>query len=89
MTVSRFKVTPFISLVDENYQASIDHNEVESIFEVPASYLFDPQNLYTNKMKIKGVTHQIFAINYQQHFIWGVTAQIIQALQNQLNLPPR
>lgn len=85
-TISQFSVTPFMSIIDENYHSHIDRNEVDYIFEVPASYLFDPKNLFTRKMKIKGVPHQIFAINYQQHFIWGVTAQIIQALQMQLDI---
>ncbi|WP_105902002.1 CoA pyrophosphatase [Vibrio gangliei] len=85
-TISQFSVTPFISIVDAPYHSKIDRNEVDSVFEVPAQYLFDPRNLYIRKMKIKGISHQIFAINYKQHFIWGVTAQIIQALQIQLDV---
>ncbi|MFV0577026.1 MAG: CoA pyrophosphatase [Vibrio sp.] len=83
-TISKFSVTPFISIVDADYQTRIDTNEVDCLFEVPASYLFNPSNLYTKKIKVKGISHRIFAINYQQHFIWGVTAQIIQALQKQI-----
>ncbi len=85
-TISRFNVTPFIAFVDDGYQSKIDKNEVDYIFEVPASYLFNPDNLYSKKMQIKGSAHRIFAINYQRHFIWGVTAQIIQALQSQLSI---
>lgn len=85
-TISRFNVTPFIAFVEDGYQSKIDKNEVEYIFEVPANYLFNPDNLYSKKMHIKGTAHRIFAINYQRHFIWGVTAQIIQALQSQLDI---
>ena len=85
-TISRFNVTPFIAFVDDGYQSTIDKNEVDYIFEVPATYLFNPDNLYSKKMQINGNTHRIFAINYQRHFIWGVTAQIIQALQSQLSI---
>ncbi|SJN41019.1 Hypothetical nudix hydrolase YeaB [Vibrio casei] len=84
-TISRFNITPFVAIVDERYEYQIDPNEVDYLFEVPASYLFDPTNLFTKKMCIKGIQHHIFAINYQKHFIWGVTAQIIQALQIQLH----
>lgn len=87
-TISRFSITPFMSIVDANYRSKIDANEVESIFEVPANYLFNPQNLFMKRIHLKGTTHQIFAINYQKHFIWGVTAQIIQSLQCQLNIVP-
>ncbi|TVO39383.1 CoA pyrophosphatase [Vibrio algivorus] len=85
-TISRFSVTPFIAFVEDGYQSTIDKNEVDYIFEVPANYLFNSDNLYSKKMQIKGTTHRIFAINYQTHFIWGVTAQIIQALQSQLSI---
>lgn len=86
ITISRFNVTPFVAFVEDGYQSLIDKNEVDYIFEVPANYLFNPDNLYSKKMQIKGTAHRIFAINYQRHFIWGVTAQIIQALQSQLDI---
>ncbi|MDG3088198.1 CoA pyrophosphatase [Vibrio hannami] len=84
ITVSRFDVTPVVAFVSPDYQPVIDQNEVESVFEVPASHLFDIQQLYSQKFKIKGLNHRVFAIPYKHHFIWGVTAQIIQALQLQL-----
>lgn len=84
MTVSRFLVTPVIALVDNDYQAEIDYNEVDYAFEVPASHLFDIQQLYSQVFEFKNYSHRVFAIPYKHHFIWGVTAQIIQALQLQL-----
>lgn len=85
MTVSHFLVTPVITLVDNDYQMKIDPNEVDYAFEVPATHLFDIQQLYSQLFHFKQYTHRVFAIPYKQHFIWGVTAQIIQALQQQLN----
>ncbi|WP_375750064.1 CoA pyrophosphatase [Vibrio sp. HN007] len=84
ITISRFDVTPVIGLVSPDYEPVIDPNEVASVFEVPASHLFDIQQLYSQKFNIKGVNHRVFAIPYKHHFIWGVTAQIIQAMQLQL-----
>lgn len=85
MTISQFMVTPIIAIVNSDYQAIIDHNEVDTVFEVPAQHLFDIEQLYSQRFKFKGFSHRIFAIPYKQHFIWGVTAQIIQALQIQLH----
>lgn len=85
-TISRFKVTPFIALVEHGYHSLIDRDEVDYLFEVPAEYLFNPDNLHSRTMRIKGTAHRIFAIHYQKHFIWGITAQIIQALQSQLDI---
>lgn len=84
MTFSRFDVTPILAMVDNRYKTSIDTNEVDSVFEVPAEHLFDIDQLYSQIFRFKQYSHKIFAIPYKEHFIWGVTAQIIQALQLQL-----
>ncbi|MBD1574011.1 CoA pyrophosphatase [Vibrio sp. S17_S38] len=86
ITISQFEITPFVALINNNPQCILDPNEVDSIFEVPASYLFNPRNLHTTNMMIRGIGHQIYSVSYQKHFIWGVTAQIIQALQKQLQI---
>ncbi|WP_261817444.1 CoA pyrophosphatase [Vibrio gallicus] len=83
-TVSQFAVSPFVALIDSNYSTSLDHNEVEEAFEVPAAFLFSPKNTYSNHFELRHSQHKIFAISYQRHFIWGVTAQIIEAIQRQL-----
>jgi 8-oxo-dGTP pyrophosphatase MutT (NUDIX family) len=84
MTFSRFTVTPVLSLISGEYQTEIDPNEVDSVFEVPANHLFDIGQLYSQVFRFDKYSHRIFAIPYNEHFIWGVTAQIIQALQLQL-----
>ncbi len=84
MTFSRFMVTPVIAMVDSDYNTIIDENEVEAVFEVPADHLFDINRLYSQLFQFESYSHRVFAIPYREHFIWGVTAQIIQALQLQL-----
>jgi 8-oxo-dGTP pyrophosphatase MutT (NUDIX family) len=76
MTISHFLVTPVIALISSDYIAKLDKNEVDSIFEVPASHLFDIQQLYSQIFQFKHISHRVFAIPYKEHFIWGVTAQI-------------
>ncbi|MGF1909877.1 CoA pyrophosphatase [Vibrio kasasachensis] len=83
-TISRFSVTPYLAFVEPDYTAIIDTNEVDQVFEVPVEIVLDPQYLHSNTFSVNQQQHQIFAINYGQHFIWGMTAQIIQALQNHL-----
>ncbi|PMH46579.1 coenzyme A pyrophosphatase [Vibrio sp. 10N.286.49.B3] len=83
-TISRFSVTPILAFIDHDYSLKLDTNEVETVFEVPLSFLFNQSNLYSQHFIVKNTPHRLFAIPYQGHFIWGVTAQIIQALQVQL-----
>lgn len=85
VTISHFAVTPIVALIDPSYEMVIDHNEVEEVFEVPASYLLNAQHLLSNTFLIKNSLHKVFAVPYKHHFIWGMTAQIIQALQNHIN----
>ncbi|WP_117234648.1 CoA pyrophosphatase [Vibrio maerlii] len=83
-TISQFLVTPIIAFVNPDYQPVIDANEVELLFEAPAEFVFNKQNLFSQQFEINEHIHRIFAIPYQEHFIWGVTGQIIEAFQKQL-----
>lgn len=88
-TISQFLVTPVVALIDANYQSQIDTNEVELLFEAPASFILNPKNLFTQQFQIKGFNHRVFAVPYNHHFIWGVTGQIIEALQQQIQYGTR
>ncbi|MGL4830660.1 MAG: CoA pyrophosphatase [Vibrio sp.] len=83
VTVSQFAVTPILAFVEADYQIQLDHNEVDEVFEVPISFLLDRKKLYSSTFQLKNHRHRVFAIPYKQHFIWGMTAQIIQTLQKQ------
>ena len=80
-TISKFYVTPIVVLVDPNYKAVIDANEVASIFEVPATYILDQAKLHSHTVNLRKIKHRVFAMPFEEHLIWGVTAQIIQSLQ--------
>ncbi|SON48821.1 CoA pyrophosphatase [Vibrio tapetis] len=84
-TFSRFQVTPIIAFVSPSYETQIDENEVQSVFEAPATYLFNRSNLHALQFKVKNGLHNVFAVPYKQHLIWGVTAQIIHSMQTQFS----
>ncbi|MGR2802373.1 CoA pyrophosphatase [Vibrio harveyi] len=83
-TISQFNVTPFLAFVSPDYSTQIDPNEVAEVFEVPADHILNPKQLYSTKFKLKNTSHRVFAIPYQQHFIWGMTAQIIESMQKHI-----
>ncbi|WP_394151864.1 CoA pyrophosphatase [Vibrio maritimus] len=86
VTVTAFHVTPVLAFVDANYRPKIDTNEVDYLFEVPLEFLASPANLSSVAFRIQGQRHRVLSIPYKEHFIWGVTAQIIENLQTQLLL---
>ena len=83
-TISQFAVTPYLAFIKPNYLSKIDQNEVEEVFEVPIEVVLDPRQLHSNLFEINQQKHRVFGLNYGKHFIWGVTAQIIQSLQHHL-----
>ncbi len=88
-TISRFSVTPVVGFISDSYTPVIDRNEVDSLFEVPLSFLLNTENLKSGQFFVNNQFHEVSAIPYQQHFIWGVTAQIIQAVQRQISFAAR
>ncbi|MBM4921531.1 CoA pyrophosphatase [Vibrio parahaemolyticus] len=83
-TISQFNVTPFLAFISPDFKTHIDPNEVESVFEVPANHILNPNKLYSSKFELKRSSHRVFAIPYRQHFIWGMTAQIIESMQKHI-----
>ena len=57
-TISKFSVTPIVALVDPDYEAIIDENEVASIFEVPATYVLDQAKLHSHTVNFKQIKHR-------------------------------
>ena len=84
-TVSRYEVTPFISLVEPDFQLTINHSEVEEVFTVPLSYLIDHKNHLIHKALRGGDEYPIFFIPWKDKMIWGATAAFIRTLSNHLN----
>ncbi|MEH0665822.1 CoA pyrophosphatase [Vibrio scophthalmi] len=89
VTVSRFTVTPFLAFIEPDYAPRIDTNEVAEVFEVPLNLVLDRSKLVSQHFLVNQNRHRVFGLSYQHHFIWGMTAQIIQALQKHLSLPRR
>lgn len=85
-TVSGYLVTPVIAFVEADYTPTLDKNEVHSLFEVPLA-LFLRRNAITKQpFLVRGNTYHIYAMSYENHLIWGVTAQILHALSQQISL---
>ena len=79
-TLSRYKVTPFLGFVKPDYQLTIDHNEVEDVFEVPWQFFAKRMNHHQLGVNRNGGTHQVHFMPYKDRFIWGTTAHIIHDL---------
>lgn len=79
-----YAITPLVALVDPHMRLTLDPGEVEAAFEVPLSFLMTPDNLKVHSRQWQGAERHFYAIPYETHYIWGVTAGIIRNMQLKL-----
>lgn len=80
LTITGFKITPFIGRIRMGFSTEIQTSEVSEIFEVPLSYLSNPKNFRVESVKWKGKKRFFYSIPYGPYYIWGATARILKNL---------
>lgn len=83
-TVSGFRITPVVGLVESGATFTADGVEVAETFEVPLSHLADAANYERRHIRRQGLQLPYYAIAYGQRFIWGATAGILRELVRKL-----
>ena len=85
LTGTGYKVRPVIGLIKSEPEYKLSSEEVDYVFNVPLSFLIDNKN----HQKIKNITHgkkrTFYLVEYNDYYIWGVTAGIILKLSEVLN----
>jgi 8-oxo-dGTP pyrophosphatase MutT (NUDIX family) len=76
-TGTGYAVLPVVGLLSEGFILAPDTNEVVEVFEVPLSFLLDPENRQTNQMEWQGRMRSFCAFRYNGHYIWGATAAML------------
>jgi 8-oxo-dGTP pyrophosphatase MutT (NUDIX family) len=83
-TRTGFRVTPVIGLIQPPLELTPDSREVESVFEVPLSFLLDPANRQHRTRELQGRSVGFYVFEYQGHMIWGATAGMLVNLHKML-----
>jgi len=84
-TISQYYMTPFVGIIESNYQLKIDPNEVAEVFTVPFDFLINEANQIQVTEAINGTEYTYHKIQYKQYNIWGATARILVNLSRRLN----
>ena len=84
-TITGYHITPFIGFVEAEQKIIIDQGEVKECFEVPFSFLLNPNNFSKQHLVANKQRHFTYCCAYQQYLIWGATAQMLINLQHHLN----
>jgi 8-oxo-dGTP pyrophosphatase MutT (NUDIX family) len=77
VTVTDFEVWPFVGAIPYPVEFRPEAAEVESIIEVPLSYLLDPMIVEERAIRWKGRDVKTLVYHYRGHAIWGATARIL------------
>lgn len=79
-TVTRYRVTPVVGLVDSPAPLNADPREVADIFEAPLAHFMDPANHERHSRDWNGQARHYYAMPWQGRYVWGATAGMLRAL---------
>ncbi|MEM6904067.1 MAG: CoA pyrophosphatase [Pseudomonadota bacterium] len=79
-TITRYRITPVIGLIDDPGVLTPDPREVAEIFEVPLPFLLDADNFERHDRVVDGRHRAFYAVPYDGRFIWGATAAMLKNL---------
>ncbi|KZK86808.1 putative Nudix hydrolase NudL [Pseudovibrio sp. W64] len=83
-TGSGYRVVPVLATVKPPLILSPNPAEVDEVFEVPLSFLMNPENHQKKSGEFRGKTRYYYAMPFKQRYIWGVTAGILRVLYNRV-----
>ena len=76
-TVTGYRVTPVVGLIQPPFHLAPDDFEVAEVFEVPLAFLLDPANHQRNQLIHDGLERHYYAMPYGAYYIWGATAGML------------
>ena len=84
-TVTHFLVTPVVSIVKPGFTLTLDTFEVADAFEVPLSFLLDPDNHQIHSRIRNGERRRYYVFEYGERYIWGATAGMLMNFYRRLH----
>ncbi len=83
-TGSGYRISPVIGLVNRDAVFEASPDEVEYIFEVPLSFLMNPDNYRIGTKRFENIDRYFYEIFWEEQYIWGVTAGIVRMFYNRV-----
>jgi 8-oxo-dGTP pyrophosphatase MutT (NUDIX family) len=80
LTFSGFRILPTLARVKPDFALTLNPREVTETFEVPLTFLMDPANHERKVRDWKGFDREYYAMQFENRYIWGITAGILRNL---------
>ncbi|MFV0282030.1 MAG: CoA pyrophosphatase [Rhodoblastus sp.] len=81
---SGYCITPVVAEIHPPFQLDINPDEVAETFEAPFAFVMDPANHQRQSREWKGAMRHFYAMPWNDHYIWGVTAGILRNMYERL-----
>ncbi|MDE2363331.1 MAG: CoA pyrophosphatase [Hyphomicrobiales bacterium] len=81
---SGYRITPVVAQIHPPFDLTINAHEVSETFETPFAFVMNPENHQRQSREWKGATRHFYAMPWESHYIWGVTAGILRNLYERL-----
>lgn len=82
--LSGFRITPVLATVRTGFELTLNPAEVESVFDVPLSFLMAPENHIQENGLFRNHARNYYSIPYRDRRIWGITAGIVRSVYERL-----
>lgn len=79
-----FRITPVLGVVSRGFTITPNPHEVDEVFEVPLSFLMNPDNHHQDSRVWQGIVRHYYVMPYGERYIWGITAGILRTLYERL-----
>lgn len=84
-TGTGYIVVPVVAFVSPDFSLTLDDFEVAEAFEVPLAFMLDSNNRQTLERDVGQRQRRYYAYQYQERFIWGATAGMLDNLARRLD----
>ncbi len=81
---SGYRIMPVVAQVHPPFELTINHHEVADTFEAPFAFVMNPENHQRQSREWKGAIRHFYAMPWENHYIWGVTAGILRNMYERL-----
>ncbi len=79
-TVTGYRVTPVLALINGHYDPVAEVGEVSEVFETPLNHLLDPAMYRIEGRRWQGRKRLYYTVPFGPYYIWGATARILRGL---------
>jgi 8-oxo-dGTP pyrophosphatase MutT (NUDIX family) len=80
LTGTSYRIVPVVGLLRHGFTVTPHAGEVADVFEVPLSFLMNPQHHERHSREWQGKERFFYAMPYEGRYIWGATAGMIRNL---------